>query len=247
PLGVPGFFEPYDRRFVEQWFGEGAADQGAILKGVGRLRFSDAIERTGWDEATLIHMDRNSENYRFYWFHGMNQSADQWESFMDLTEILDPRHTSNAELDARVGEVLDVEAFLRVLGPRILMNDGDGLFIGNGHNGTMVRDGLTGRWSYLAFDFGAALSSVNPNLFNVRDAVVRRLLQRPATQRLYYRIIDEYMNGYWSPEIAAPWLDAMQRTVGLGAQARSFIASTRAAVSRAIERFLDAKLEITTN
>src|SRR5690606_2516040 len=83
--------------------------------------------------------------------------------------------------------------------------------------------------------------------FNVRDAVVRRLLQRPATQRLYYRIIDEYMNGYWSPEIAAPWLDAMQRTVGLGAQARSFIASTRAAVSRAIERFLDAKLEITTN
>lgn len=247
PIGMPGFFEPYDRRFVEHWFGDGAADEGVLLKAVGRLRFDDVCNRTGWDEATLLHMNRSSENYRFYWFHGMNQSEDRWEPFMDLTEVIDPRATSDAEFDERIGEVLDVEAFVRVLGPRILMNDGDGQFIGNGHNGSMVRDGNTGLWSYLAFDFGGALGGVNANLFAVRDTGVRRLLSRPAVQRVYYRVIDEYLHGYWSVSAAGPWLDEMQRTVGLGAQVKSFINSSANAVGRQIERFTAAEFRILTN
>jgi hypothetical protein len=246
-LGQPGFFDPIDRVFVRKWYGDDAVDQAIVLKGVGRLRFSDACERTGWDEATLLHMDESSENYRFYYFHGVNQSEDRWEPYMALTKVLDPRHTQTAEFDLKVDTVLNVERFLRVLGPRVGMSDWDALYVGNGHNGTMIYDPIDGRWGHLAFDFGGAFSAQNAVLSGVRDASVRRLISRPAVQRVYYRIFHELLAGYWSAQRAGPFLDALQRAAGTGSQVKAFLTTSGAAIQRQIQRYVDAKFRITTN
>ncbi|MCZ6792112.1 MAG: lamin tail domain-containing protein, partial [Planctomycetota bacterium] len=246
-FGTPGVFNPVNRDFVEMWYGDEAADGAVVLKAVGRLRFSDACQRTGWDEAHLQHMETNPENYRFYWFHSIHQSRDNWEPFYELTRLLDRRHTADAEFDRRVAEVVDLDAFFQVLGPRILMSDGDALFVGNGHNGYVLWDPTDRRWKLLAFDFGGAFRNSGANILGVRDAGVRRLLTRPVSQRVYFRTLLESLEGYWSVEKAGPWLEAMQRAAGLGASVRNFLASSSRAAQSALRRHVQVEFRILTN
>ncbi len=243
---VPGVFDPVDRDFIEKWYGGDAADGAVVLKGNGRLRFSDACQRTGWDEATLLHMDTSSENYRFYWFHSVNQTADQWEPFMELTRVLDSRETPEEEFEEKVGTVLDTESFFRVLGSRILMNDGDALFVGNGHNGYMTWNPVTGLWGHLAFDMGGGLRNGNVSLLGVRDRSVRRLLNNPRQQRLYYRVIDDIVSRYWSAS-AGPWLTALQSSPARrGTTLLAIVRQSSDRAKGALRRVVNVDFEILT-
>ncbi len=246
-LGQPGFFDTVDRDFIGKWYGEETADDGVVLKGNGKLRFNDGCTRTGWDEATTLHMDESPENYRFYYNHSINQTRDNWRPWMDLTRVLDARHSSPEELDANIDSVLDVEKFLRVFAPRIIMNDGDALYFGNGHNGYMVWDASTGLFSYLPFDLGFAFRSPNSNLFGVRDRGIGRLLGRPQVRRIYYRMLDEYLQGYWNDQIAGPYFDALQRATGVGASAKGFLRSTKGALLAQVRRQTGVEFSIRTN
>lgn len=243
---IPGVFESVDRDFLRRWFGQEALDDIVCLKALGRLRFSDSCQRTGWDEATLAHMDTYSENYRFYWGQSIHQTRDSWEQFMELTKVMDPNQTSDAEFAQLIDSVLDVEAFLRVMMPRMLMNDGDAIFLGNGHNGYMVWNPLTGLWGLLPFDMGFA-SVVGTNLTSVRDRQVARLFRTPHTLRVQYRLADEYASGYWS-EKATPWLQALQRSPGRrGSSQANQLRTSSARLKSRLERYTEVEFRILTN
>jgi len=246
-FGFPGVFDPVNRDFIEKWYGEESADDAIVLKGIGRLRFNDACQRTGWDEAHLRHMDESPENYRFYWSQSVHAGRDRWDPFYSLTELLDVRHTSNAEFDAGVLDHVDMDAFGAVFGSRVMMGDGDALFVGNGHNGYMAWDPADGRWEYLGFDFGGAFNSPRSPVGNVRDARVSRLLSRPPSARVYLRKIKEAIDGYWSEERARPWLDAMQRAAGVGGSVRGFLRSSATLVERSLRAATTAPFRIRTN
>ena len=247
PFQVPGVFESVDRDFLRRWYGSEAVDDIVCLKALGRLQFSDACQRTGWDEATMVHMDRDSENYRFYWGQSINQTRDNWQPWMDLTKVMDPNHTNDADFSRLIDSVMDVEAFLRVMMPRMLMNDGDAIFLGNGHNGYVVWNPLTKLWGLLPFDMGFA-AVVGTNLTSVRDKQVQRLFRTPNTLRVQYRVAHDYAtNGYWSAK-AGPWLTALQASPGRrgGAQANQ-LRSNGPALLRRLNRYTDVAFEITTN
>ena len=242
-LGTPGIYDPVDRTFIEKWYGPAAAKNAVVLKGIGRLRFSDACERTGWDEATLLHMDDVSENYRFYWFHSIHQTRDNWKPYMALTRLI--HAVPLEELDRDVASMIDLEAFFRTLGARVLLGDGDALFIGNGHNGYVVWDPTDGRWEYLPFDNGGAFSSTG-NLFSFRDAGVRRLAGRPLVRRAYLRVMEQALQGYWSAK-ATPYLTALSRTTGNGGNVPGFLRSSSSSLARQIRRTDAKELIIVTN
>ena len=239
-LGNPGLFDPIGRGYLEKWYGDEAVEDIVCLKATGRHR-GRSCNLAGWDETTLLHMDDSSENYRFYWFHSVHQTRDNWRPLMRLTEVMDPAHTADADFAREVHEVLDVEAFLRVLGTRILMVDWDALFIGNGHNGYMVRDPLDGRWELLPFDFGAGFSSTDPDLVDVRDTRVARLFTNPETLRMHYRLIDSFLDGYWSPALAGPFFEE------LGGGTLDFLAKSSERVQAKLEPVTQVPFRITSN
>jgi hypothetical protein len=247
PLGVPGYYEPVGGDFLERWYGSGATDDMVCLKGTGRHRMSDGCDLAGWDEASLFHRRENQENYRHYYRHTIHQSRDDWSGMMSLTRVLDRNYTSAEEFESELHTVLDVEGFFRVLAPRIMLVDWDALYIGNGHNGYLVQDPRDGLWELLPFDFGAAFSSSSPDLLEVRDPQVARLLSHPPTLRLYYRLIDEFVEtGYWSVEKIQPFMNALSASIArIGST--GFVGSSSGHIRRELEPFTDVPFRILTN
>jgi hypothetical protein len=246
-VGNPGLYEPIDKDFIERWYGAAAARDGVVIKANGRRRFTDGCDLDGWDETTLRHRDETPENYRFYWTHSIHQTRDNWQPLIDGTRILDVAKTPDAQFDQLFESVVDVEAFLRAFIPRILMNDGDALFWGNGHNGQLFWEPSGGRWQYIPFDFGGGFRNVARDLLAVKDENVRRVVTHPRTLRLYYRLIHEYRQGYWSGEVAGPFLDALEEAAAVGASAKAFIRESRPLLAVLLRPFVTAEFRILTN
>jgi len=252
PFGIPtfgnvGIFEPVDRDFIEKWYGADAARDGVVLKGVARSRFDDSCKITASDPTDWRHRGENPENYRFYWFHGINQTRDDWQPLVDVTRILDASETRQREFLQLFDSVVDVEGFLRGFMPRVLMNDIDALLLSGVHNGYIFWEPTDARWSYLAFDLGGCWRSQVEDLLLIRDEGVLRFLQRPGPLRLYYGMIHEYLQGYWSAEVAGPFLDALEEAVGIGAAQKSFIAKSQPRLEAMLEPLLTPELRILTN
>jgi hypothetical protein len=213
-LGTQSLIQTVDRQYIEKWYSAGA--QGPVLKANGRLQFNDGGDAWLWDGASFVHMGPSSEAYRSYFYHSIEQNRDDWEPFIALTRIMDRRLTNAAAFDAQIDSILDVEAFLRVLSARVLQADWDAFTIGNGHNGYLAYDGRVGRWGLLPFDMDNALGDANFPLYPSHDGDVARLMSRPLPRRIYIRILSEFLDGYWSAARAGPFLDALQRDVGVG-------------------------------
>jgi hypothetical protein len=98
-FGVPGLFEPFDKDFIARWYGDEAARDGILLKGIGRPWFNKDCGMRTWDEVALHYRGESPENYRFYWFHGLSQMRDNWEPFIRASEILDMHQTPDEVFD----------------------------------------------------------------------------------------------------------------------------------------------------
>jgi hypothetical protein len=213
-MGLQAGLEPVNNAYISKWYGDNIT--GPVLKADGRQQFNDAgamdMGRIDW--ASLTYKGENPESYRHYWKHSIGQSDDNWQPFIDLCKLMDPRETPDELFDITIDDVLDVERFFRVHAARILMGDDDALFIANGHNGYLVRDSSTGLWSLLPFDIDGRFKQ-STSLFRTVDRAIARLFARPPTRRTYYRVLSDYVDGYWSAEKVHPWLEALEEATGM--------------------------------
>jgi hypothetical protein len=215
-MGVKGLVETIGGDFLERWYGEDAGN-GPLLKAFGRFVFNDSgglVGQSGWEGASFIYRAENPENYRGYYVHSVDQTEDDWAPLFELTRTLDRTQTPDAAFAQQVGGIVDFDAFFRVLGSRIMVTDCDGFGINNGHNGYIAYNSSTGLWGYVAFDVECSYVSGAPDLVGSADPGIQRLLTHPTSRRAYFRILSEYVNGYWTAAAAGPWLGAVQRATG---------------------------------
>jgi hypothetical protein len=248
-LGRRAMLETVDRRFLERWYGEGS--EGPLLEATGRFVFHDGgalVGQNGWEGASLIHRDANPENYRGYYGQRAAQDRDEWGPLIALTRVLDPTRTPDAQFDAEVGGILDLDAFFRVLGARILITDCDAFGVNNGHNGYLAFDSLRGLWGMVPFDAECSFVNSSPNIHASADPAVARLLTRPFTRRVYHRVLSEYLDGYFSATVAAPYFLAVERATGLStANVRGFVGGVANQVRTALGPSRSAPFRILTN
>ena len=245
--GRLGMIQPVDRGYLEKFYGPEVA---VCLKAVGRLQFSDQGTRSGWDGASYLHRDDDSENYRGYFVHSINQTQDDWSSLVELTRVLDARHTPTSEFDAQIHKIVDVDAFLRIYAVRELTGDWDAFGVENGHNGYIVLDPEDNRWELIPFDMDHAYErGTNPQITQVVDREMRRMLTQPTVQRVYLRVLWESINNYWNTDGPGPWLDAMQAQVRLGSPTfKNFLRASATWVERSqLARHQGDSIEIHTN
>jgi hypothetical protein len=247
-MGAPMMWETMGRDFLEKWYGQEAGEEFVCLKAKGRTQY-DQCNFLGWDGASSRHMDGSSESYRFYWNHAIHQIRDNWEPWIRFTEVMDPLHTSDEDFDRRVFDVVDVEGFLRVLGPRITMRAGDALFVSGGHNGYAVWIPERG-WGLSPIDMGANPSPFSSltDLTEVSDIGVARMLQSAPVRRMHYRLLLEYANGYWS-DLVWPFLDALEEDPNAPGDAsfKGRIAGSSASIKQRLAPLADIEFLITTN
>ena len=246
-FGRKGDIEVIDGAFLDKWQGDGA--RGPLLKANGRFVFTDAgrlIGQNGWEGASLIARGSDPENYRGYFTHKVDQSAEAWQPLFDLTRQLDGLQTPDALFAESVGQIIDLDAFFRVLATRTLIGDGDAFLINNGHNGHLAFDSHTGRWQTIPFDVEAGFRGTF-DLLSSLDPGIQRLLDHPATRRVYLRVLAEIVDGYWSP-LASRWLAAVQSATGYSVTGiRNHIAAGGERARAVIGDAAQLAFEITTN
>ncbi len=244
-LGTHAMIQPVDGDYIEKWYGDEAVDEAIVIKAVGRLAFNDVCARSHWDGASFWHMDEEAENYRGYWTHTIHKSRDRWDEWIELTRVMDRRVTRDAEFDARVGDVLDLDAYLRMLAVRILTSDWDAVFVGNGHNGYCVYDPTDGKWELLPFDMDNSMGNPNAGFFPTGDVHAARLLSRPEPRRVYFRALEQYTDGYWSVDAAGPWMDAVTRSTGVNASSfKGYINTVKSRVESLVRSSATASFRI---
>jgi len=240
-----GLIQPVDRDYLSKWFPGGS--DGAALKCEGRRQFQDGGDLAGWDGCSYTYRNELPENYRAYFIPQIRRSVDDWQPFMDLCQTMDRRKTKDADFDANIAKVLDVESFLRVLSVRILTADWDAFGVGNGHNGVLVHSSADKLWKLLPFDVDNTFSSAAPSLFPTADPEVARFLARPWARRLYFQILEQYLAGYWSQERARPYLNAVQASTGVNTQAiQNHLNSSGRVVQNATKAASSAAFQVIT-
>ncbi len=247
--GAKAMIEPIDGSFSSRWYGDDS--EGPLLKAWGRFVFTDGGRLTGqqgWEGASLLYRGDNAENYRGYFGHSMAETRDDWQPLFALTSTLDASQTSNAQFDEEAGQIVDFDSFFQVLAARVLLGDGDAFGVNNGHNGYLSFDSINGQWGILAFDLEAAFRFASPNLFSSLDRNIQRLMTRPASQRAYVRVLDRYVDGYWSEQTPAPFLTSIQREIGVSTgNVRSFVSASARRTRSILRPFVEAPFRIVTN
>ncbi len=245
-LGVRGLLQPIDRRFMSDWFGE--TEGGLILKVEGRRAFTDQGTLANWEGASFVYRGENENDYRDYMIQQMRRSADEWQPWINLTNVMDPLTSNAAAFDEQIDQILDVEEFLRAFSPRVLEGDWDAFCYGNGHNGAMIYSAVEGRWHYHGFDMDYSFQTTTPNLYGWSDPSAARLVSRPGPRRIYQRVLWELINGYWSSAVAGPFFNAVQRDTGVALPGLlGTIDAVGAAVRAEVQGSTTVAFRITTN
>ncbi|MBI4604027.1 MAG: lamin tail domain-containing protein [Planctomycetes bacterium] len=242
-----GMIQPVDRDLLVKWYGDGV--EGPSLKVEGRRQFNDAMDLAGmWDGGSFTYRKDEKENYRGYFIPSVRQSIDNWDPFMALSKVMDRKTTPDLAFDQEIEKHLDVEEFLRDLSGRILTSDWDAFCVGNGHNGYLVLDHRDRRWDLLPFDVDNTFSNSSTALFPTADPDVARLMTRPWARRIYFRILSEILDDYWSPVTARPYLDAVQAVMGVGTTGiKTYLSANVNVVKNGLRTVSTATFRIVTN
>jgi hypothetical protein len=262
--------DPPGRQFLSRWFGDD--DGGQLFEMDERYIFSDAGIAQTRKNAYWLHPPHASdgsgvdkENYRFYFNLRTHRGADDFARLIATARVLTPGVTPDARFDLEVWDHLHVEEFLRVLAVRQNTGDVDTWGVAFGRSAYFYRPEVDGRWWLFPWDsdksytvaaridvlsMPASPRALFPNPF----PEVQRLLNRPPIKRRWYAILKEMVDGRFSSEYLAPYMDLLH---GAGASSDSvavgrpggWVDQRAALIRRWIEPavYPEARLEITTN
>ncbi|WP_434044263.1 MULTISPECIES: CotH kinase family protein [Sorangium] len=224
-LGIYAHVEPVGKRLLERHFPD---DGGNLYEG----QISDF--RDGWS-ATYEKKTNEDDPDR-----------------SDLDAVTAALLASDAELDAELGEILDIAAFRRYWATETLIAAWDG-YAGNVNNHFVYFDPASGKMSFLpwgpdmSFDATDPLGPMGrPQSVSAKGAIAHRLYQTPELRALYAEAMAELLDETWKEdellleidrmeELLGPYVSESAEAVKAGTDAvRSFVRGRRAVISAEI-------------
>jgi hypothetical protein len=144
--------EAFDSDFTDDEFpGDG---NGNFYRAVRNTRPSPDIE------ADLAYLGANPDAYRLIYPKSTNEAADDWTDLINLTNVF--TNSSDAEFAAAIGNVIDVDQWLRYLAlDALLSNDESGLQSGIGDDFALYRGVNDSRFILIPRDLDTLLGRGN--------------------------------------------------------------------------------------
>jgi hypothetical protein len=265
-----GSYEALDKpnqEYVSFWFPDG--DKGPFFEADDRFGFNDSGNRTGNSDARVQYPPYgttggdNKENYRWFFGPRLNESADDYAPLQQLCRIMDEGVTSNAEFDASIWDILDVEEVLRVWAIEMNIDDWDTWGGRRGKNGYLYQSTADGLWRLIPWDLELTFGNVSAfslpssptGTYGNFFAEIQRMINRPRIKRMYYGILAEQVNlntGFFHSGYLTPY---MQQLASAGVTrtnvgtAGGFVNSRASLIRSWIQSSIypQARLRITTN
>jgi hypothetical protein len=225
-LGIYAHVEPAGKRLLERYFPDATGD---LYEG----QISDL--REGW---TATYEKKTNKD-----------DPDRSELDAVAAALL----ASDAELDAKLGAVLDIAAFRRYWAAESLIAAWDG-YAGNVNNHFLYFDPASGKMSFLPWGPDMSFDAVDPvgppgrpQSVSAKGAIANRLYQTPALRALYAEAMKDLLNAAWKEDallgeidrmekLLAPYVSESAAAVKAGTDAvRAFVTGRRAAILAEID------------
>lgn len=259
-----------NREFLERWFP--GDDDGPFFEVDDRHDISDAGVRVTSRDARLIHPPSGTfdplaaddkEDYRFFFSPRGKNTEDDFSELISLAKLMTPSLTPDEDFDKVIWDRIDVEEFLRIWAIRLNTDDWDTWGARRGKNCYLYLPPNDGRWVLLPWDMELTYDDVSSFLPSVLRAgtepriptsfeEVFRLLNRPAVKRLYYQILSEMVDTFFSSEFLLPYMDELDeigmRSTNVGG-ATGYVERRRRRLRTIVEeaRLETLPLALTTN
>ena len=138
-------------------------------------------------------------------------SANDFTNVWSLIDAANSYNTPN--YIANMENMADLENWMRVFAANHAAGNWDSFGAQNGQNLYGYIGALNTRYSLLMWDFNIALGNggswePGTNLFKVTDPITGKLFTTPVFRRMYWRALQELVNGPLDPAISGPLLDA---------------------------------------
>ncbi|WP_437550880.1 CotH kinase family protein [Sorangium sp. So ce367] len=224
-LGIYAHVEPVGKRVLERHFTDASGD---LYEG----QLSDF--RDGW---TATYEKKTNEDD---------------PDLSELDAVSAALLASDAELDATLGAVLDIETFRRYWATESLLGAWDG-YAGNTNNHFVYFDPASGKMSFLpwgpdmSFDADDPLGPPGrPQSVSAKGAIANRLYQTPELRAAYAEAMMDLLETAWNEdallleidrmeELLAPYVRADAAAVRVATDAvRSFVSGRRATITAEI-------------
>jgi spore coat protein CotH len=225
-LGIYAHVEPVGKRLLQRYFADATGD---LYEG----QLSDL--REGW---VATYEKKTNED-----------DPDRSE----LDAVADALLASDAELDAKLGAVLDIAAFRRFWAAETLIAAWDG-YASNTNNHFLYFDPTSGKMSFLPWGPDMSFDAVDPigppgrpQSVSAKGAVAHRLYETPELRALYAKAMRELLDTVWKEDAILGEIDRMEKllaphvsesaaVVKAGTDAvRAFVTGRRAAISAEID------------
>ncbi|MGK3992338.1 CotH kinase family protein [Sorangium sp. So ce1024] len=225
-LGVYAHVEPVNKRLLKRHFQDASGD---LYEG----QISDF--REGW---TATYEKKTNKD-----------DPDRSELDAVAAALL----ASDAELDAKLGAVLDIEAFRRYWATESLLAAWDG-YAGNTNNHHVYFDPTSGKMYFLPWGPDMSFDSVDPlgapdrpQSVSARGAVAERLYKTPELRAAYAEAMKDLLETVWKEDALLREIDRMEELLApyVGANAevaqratdaiRGFVRGRRATITAELE------------
>ena len=164
--------------------------------------------------AELGYGGDNPDTYRRGYSKNTNESDDDWTDLINLTYELNNDGISDTEFMERVGQVINIEQWMRYLAVDALSGNREGgLNTGRGDDYLMYRGVKDPRFWLVPHDLDTILghrsADLGRNIFTFYEQVegLNRLLNHPEIVRIYYNQFLDLIDTVFAPEKFNPLID----------------------------------------
>jgi hypothetical protein len=159
----------------------------------------------------------NPDDYRNNYFKKTNEAQDDWSDLFALIDKLNNNNITDDQFVAEVGQVVDLEKWMRFLAVDALVGNREGgLNSGSGDDYAMYRGLKDTRFLLVPHDLDTLLGQGDHDYQPGRDIFtyagvdgLERLLANPDVIRLYYRQYKDLAETVFTPENIFPLIDRL--------------------------------------
>lgn len=156
---------------------------------------------TGVSVRTLGSLE-NKELYRWHWLIDNNRDADDYSGLIEMLRVFG---LSGAAYRDAIGEVIDVDQWLRAFAIQTLFGIGDSYSSGSQHNLLVYLRPGDGRAMYFPWDMDFTFSMGSTEGVVNNGDLTKMLGSHPSRRRAYYSHLHDIISTVFNPAYMGPW------------------------------------------
>lgn len=196
--------------------------------------YKTTLDGTPENKATWRFVGDDPDLYRGSYIKQTNEDEDDFTDIIEFCRVLSEAEPGDADYEANVRSVLDVDVFLRWMAVSAIVAHWDSPYTDHGHNYVMYNDPDTNLFNIIAWDLNGTFIYNNDHddlnyrkhythIRSTKFPSINKILNHPVFGAQYFREIDNLLNTLFTSGAMNQRIDEARDTIKAGNSSVSFL------------------------